>query len=905
MLDFAILGPLEVRLDNLLLPLGGFRQRALLAMLLLHANEVVSSDRLLEELWGAAPRADTAVLRVRISQLRKALHRAGGSPPIETRAPGYVLTLEREQLDLGRFERLAKEGSAALPSDPAGAAATFRKALALWRGQPLAEFAYELFAQTTIGRLEELHLATLEKRIDADLALGLERELVGELKTLVAEHPLREHFCGQLMVALYRAERQAEALEVFQERRRHLVDELGIEPGPALQGLQRAILVRETGLQRASLPTTADEPDRTALASSVEGRVESRRTVTVLVGDVVAATNLAVRPDAEVMRRVMDRYLQRSTEILIRHGGTVERFIGDALTAVFGVPVAHEDDVLRAVRAAVELRKELVMMNVRFDGEWNVTLSARFGVETGEVFAADLPSGGAAVTGGALHVAARLQQTAGEGEILLGETAWSLVRNAVSAEFADMLALRGTGGQVASWRLLDVDENAPAIPRRFDTPFLGRARELAPLRDAYERTSRGRVPCMFTVLGDAGIGKSRLAQEARLDVLSEARVLVGRCLPYGEGVTYVALREIVRQALGDSPADGLRLLLAEEPDRERVAEAVGALLGLVFASVALEEAFWGVRRLCETLAQPRPLVLVFEDVHWADPSMLDLLEYIAESASETPLLLLCLARRELLDQRPGWGRGKRHTATLTLEPLTQRDSGLLATWLIRDRGAADAMHAVVESAQGNPLFVEQLVAMLADRGWTVDEWRLPATVEALLVARLDLLGPAERLVLERASVVGDRFQVSALARLVPADFRKALPGHLRALVRKELLRPTRLAGGDDGYRFRHVLIREAAYRRLPKEQRADLHERYADGLAPTSALGGAGGHDALLGHHFERAYAYRVDIAPEDAHARGLAERAAASRRCGGRSVRAHGLPRRRSVARACDAVDD
>src|SRR5438034_72446 len=534
MLEFAILGPLEVTTGDLLVPIGGFRQRALLAMLLLHGNEVLSSDRLLEDLWGGEPRTDTAVLRVRISQLRKALDRPGAAQPIETRPPGYVLRLEP----------------------------------------------------------------------------------------------------GQLMLALYRAGRQAEALDVFHDKRRLLVDELGIEPGPALQELQRAILAQDPRLARPTLPAAAAR--QTVAPVRPVDRIESRRMVTFLVCDAIDTS--AVAPDAELMRHVRERYIELSTEVLSRHGATLERFVGDAVLAVFGVPAAHEDDALRAVRAAVELRSGLVALNRELDAAWKVTLSARVGIETGEILAAELSAGSASVTGVALQAAVRLQHAAGGGEILLGNATWSLVRSAVTAETAILSAPGRSGVEVAAWRLVDLDLNAPPIPRRFDTPFVGRADELARLRSAYEQASRERAPCLFTVLGEAGIGKSRLAAEARLDLLAEARVLVGRCLPYGEGVTYVALRDIVQQALGDDPAEALVSLLAEETDAKRVAGAVNALLGLVPASVALEEAFWGVRRLCETLARTRPLVLVFEDVHWAEASMLDLIEYVAASAEGAPIL---------------------------------------------------------------------------------------------------------------------------------------------------------------------------------------------------------------------------------------------------------------------------
>jgi DNA-binding SARP family transcriptional activator/tetratricopeptide (TPR) repeat protein len=877
MLEFLILGPLEVRTDGRLVPVQGFRQRALLAMLLLHANEVVASGRLLDELWGAEPRSDTAALRVRISQLRKALRVAGCDELLETRPPGYVLRLDRDWLDLGRHERLTAEAGLVLEHDPARAAARLREALALWRGPPLADFAYEPFAQTMIGRLEELRLTTAEKWIGAELASGREREVVGELGALIAEHPLREGFRAQMMLALYRAGRQAEALEVYQQTRGLLVEELGIEPAPALQELHRAVLTHDPSLERRPPQAPAgSSPMRAVPAPPAAARRESRKTVTVLACDVGPAS-LGGRLDAEVMRGVMERCRQTSAEIVGRHGGAVEASAGHVVMAVFGLPAAHEDDALRAVRAAVQVRRALVVLSGELDAQWKVRLSPRFAVDTGEVVAGDAVPGPATVSGEAVHAASCLLQAAGPGEIVLGEATWRLTRAAVRAEFANGVTATGTGGHTAVWRLLEVREGAPAIARRFDTPFVGRARELAQLRSVYERTRGEKAPCLFTVFGEAGIGKSRLAAQARLGLLAEARVLVGRCQPYGEGITFAALREIVRQALGGEQVHALQLLLAEEPDGARAAGAVGGLLGLTPAGTTLEEGFWGVRRLCEQLARPRPLVLVFEDVHWAETTMLDLIEYIAENTREAPILLLCLARHELLDQRPQWGGGKLNAATVTLEPLTGAESQALADWLIRDLGVAQTTRApVVETARGNPLFTEQLVAMLADGQWDEGEPPLPGTIEALLAARLDLLGPAQQLTLEYAAALGDRFPAAPLAQLVPPDLRTTLPRHLAALVRKELLRPAHLVGGGDGYRFRHILVREAAYRRLPKNVRAELHERYADWLEQASDPEMSGGRAELLGFHLERAHAYRLQLGPGDPRGPVLAKRAAA-----------------------------
>jgi DNA-binding SARP family transcriptional activator/class 3 adenylate cyclase/tetratricopeptide (TPR) repeat protein len=876
MLEFLILGPLEVRTDGRLVPVQGFRQRALLAMLLVHANEVVASGRLLDELWGAGPGTDTAVLRVRISQLRKALRVAGGGDLLQTRPPGYVLQVDRDRLDLGRHERLAAEAVAVLEDDPAGAAARLREALALWRGPPLADFAYEPFAQTTIGRLEELRLATVEKRVDAELASGREREMVGELGVLIAEHPLRERFRAQVMLALYRAGRQAEALEVYQQTRSLLVEELGIDPAPALQELHHAILSHDPSLERRPQAPARISPVSATPAPPVVARRESRKTVTVLACDVGPAS-LGGRLDAEVMRGVLERGRRTSSEIIGRHGGTVEGFVGDVVMAVFGFPAAHEDDALRALRTAMAVRRALTMLSGELGGQWKVRLSPRFGVDTGEVMAGDAAPGPPSVSGEAVHEASRLLQAAGPGEIVLGEATWRLTRDAVRAEFANVVTATGSGRTAAAWRLLEVRAGASAISRRFDTPFVGRAGELAQLRSAYERVCSEQAPCLFTVFGEAGIGKSRLAAEARLGLLTEAQVLAGRCQPYGEGVTFAALREIVHQALGGEPAHALRLLLAGEPDGTRAAAAVAGLLGLTSAGTTLEQGFWGVRRLCEELARLRPLVLVFEDVHWAETTMLDLIEYIAENACEAPILLLCLARHELLDQRPQWGGGKLNAASVTLEPLTGPESQTLVDWLIADLGAAETTRArVVETARGNPLFTEQLVAMLADGRWDTGEPPLPGTIEALLAARLDLLGPAERVTLEYAAALGDRFPAAPLAQLAPPELRTMLPRHLGALVRKELLRPAHLVGGGDSYRFRHILVREAAYRRLPKNVRADLRERYADWLESASDPGMSGGRAELLGYHLERAHAYRLQLGPGDPRGSLLAKRAAA-----------------------------
>jgi len=501
-MEFGILGPLEVSDGDRLLRLSGARQKALLALLLLHANEVVSSDRLIDELWGEEPPEKAAnALQARVSQLRKALGRSG-SEALVTRAPGYPLEVGPGELDVERFVRLAGEGRQALAQgDAAGAAATLGAALALWRGPALADFTYEPFGQGEIARLEEARLAALEERLEADLALGRHGELAGELEALVAAHPLRERLRGQLMLALYRSGRQAEALEAYQETRRVLVEELGIEPSPPLRELHAAILNQDAGLERTAEPKPPRaEPSAPTLPVTLGPAREVRKTVTVLVSD--RGRLLGQAPDPEAHRRAAELHLETVSPGLERHGGAVHGLHGQQVLAVFGIPLAHEDDALRAVRAAVEL------------GD-----ASAIGVATGEVLAGEAVSGQAVVTGEAVGVAARLAQAAATGEILIDEATRRLVRDAVHVDPADV----APDGSV--WRLCELETGAPAFVRHFETPLVGRERELAQVLQSFARAVEERTSCLFTLFGPAGIGKSRLAQELAAALAEEATVL--------------------------------------------------------------------------------------------------------------------------------------------------------------------------------------------------------------------------------------------------------------------------------------------------------------------------------------------------------------------------------------------
>jgi class 3 adenylate cyclase/predicted ATPase len=580
--------------------------------------------------------------------------------------------------------------------------------------------------------------------------------------------------------------------------------------------------------------------------------------VTVLFCDVVGSTALGESIDPETLRATLGRYFGRMKAIVERHGGTVEKFIGDAVMAVFGIPVVHEDDALRACRAAIEMREAFPELGVE----------GRLGVTTGEVVTGTEER---LATGDAVNVAARLQQAAQPGEALVGEETLALVRAAVDVEAVEPLALKGKAEPVRASRLVAVRD---AAERRPKVGFVGRERELAAIHEAWERALADRRCELVTIVGEAGVGKSRLVAEALASV--RARLVQGRCLPYGEGITYWPVVEVIRQ-LGTSSLDGA------------AAAAIGSVLGKTeVAPTSAEEIAWAFRKL---LQEHAPLIAVFDDIQWGEETFLDLLEHVALLSSGAPILLLCVARPELTERRAGW------PVTLRLEPLGAEE----VEELIPGRISGELRAKIVRAGGGNPLFVQEIVAMAGEAGGDV---AVPPTLQALLAARLDQLDQPERRMLERGAVEGEIFHRGGVQALAPEETQ--VTPRLAALVRKGLIRPEKpQLVGEDGFRFRHLLIRDAAYSGLPKATRAELHQRFAAWLESRDT--DLVELDELLGYHLEQAYHYQVALGSVQADARHLASRASqrlesAGRRALARSDLAAAI---NLLQRSADLLDD
>lgn len=653
------------------------------------------------------------------------------------------------------------------------------------------------------------------------------------------------------------------------------------------------------------------EADVAAASPAAAAPADVRKTVTVVFCDIVDSTAFGERVDPESVRRVVALYFDEMSRVLERHGGVVEKFIGDAVMAVFGIPQLHEDDALRAARAASEMLTALDELNVELEAGWGVRIQNRIGVNTGEVVTAERVTDQRLVTGDAVNVAARLEQHAQPGQVLIGEATYRLVRDAVTVEPVAPLLVKGKSEPLLAWQLLDVSPDSPWLQRHLDSPVVGRESDLTQLMQRFE-DSLLETSQLVTIMAPPGTGKSRMVREFTHRIAGQARVSYGRCLSYGDGVTYWPVAELVHDLAGVPTADDAiraraqldRLLSATKaPDARRVADVVAGAIGMSDHSASTSEISWAVRRMFEITTEVLgPLVIVFDDIHWAEPALLDLIEHVATLAGTVPLLVVCMARPELDEVRPEWSGSVPGALRMELTPLPPTDLDVLLDNLIEGASfPAELRERIVTTADGNPLFVEELLRMLVDDGLLIrsgDSWRateeveqlvVPASVSAILTTRLDMLDPHERALIQRAAVIGREFYLEAVTHLTPEEWRGRIDDSLRSLVLKQLIRAVGAGfAGSGAFRFNHLLTHDAAYAGIAKEQRASLHEQFAAWLESTSA-GRSAEYAAIIGYHLEQAAKQLRELGRVDVRGRALAARAGQWLTSAGRQALARG----------------
>ncbi|HUA03904.1 MAG TPA: BTAD domain-containing putative transcriptional regulator [Solirubrobacteraceae bacterium] len=839
MIEFRVLGPLEASADGHPIPLGGRQQRAVLAMLLLHANELVPADQLIDLVWGERPPQTAAtVVQVYVSRLRKLL----GHELLDTRAPGYVLKITPEQTDVGRATRLIAASRETL--EPGTRSRLLRDALALWRGAALADFTYDDLARVEVERLEELRLTALESAIEAELELGMHAELVGELRALVETQPLRERPRAQLMLALYRAGRQADALSVYRDGRSELVQALGLEPGPSLRRLERQILAHDPGLDFSRPPERLGRDDARKLLSALH--VE----VVALDGEVEQAL------DPEDAKRLFEPLFMRIRAELERFGGHVGRFVGDSAIAVFGAPAAYEDHGERAVRAALAVRDMTAE-----HGEGRIGI--RVGISTGDalVSAGGEPLGSGSAFGAVFTRADRVRSAAPANVVAVAEPTYRATRETVAYRQLE------TGQRFRMWEALATKTpiRGGRAPAR-EVALVGRIEELTTAEQSLRRGIEMAAGELVTIVGAPGIGKTRLLRELAARLTPGALWLQGRSVPYGGGGAYLAFAEAVKGYAGILDTDASNDVAEKIRDvvdqiapvaPKAVENQLRVLLGLEAAQVASDraEAFAGWRRFLEGVAAAQPVVLAFEDLHWADDGLLDFVDHLATSCQGMPLVLVCTGRPELLKRRAEWTAAASPAAIVELSPLSDHETRTLVGALLeQDSVQAGVEDWVVSRVGGNPLFAEEYVRAIADGGLRRQTGSgslpqaMPESVHNIIAARLDALPPDLKALLEDAAIIGNAFWSGAVAAIGGRN-RVGCEAQLEQVVGGDFVRHDAGSALRDEaqYTFKHALIRDVAYAQISRSDRSAKHKRAAEWIE----LHVRGDDSAeLLAHHY-------------------------------------------------------